>query len=306
MRATGARAAGRPCHWHGRGRGTGRRAAPGEGPAFDVAAMKVKSRTLSLLRFAKLPLSRKRERGSAVTRSRFLGALLCTAIIGMSACLSTATAAPRIGVVDHAARRDLLRALRPRRDRGRRSGAGRTDFVQLRLSSTWTRHGFVGRFVRGDMRYMLVALAAGRRTSPTTATSAAASRSSGWRSNRGEADTARRDARRKRKARERALPLRVLPRQLLHPRARRARPRARRHAAPAARNPLARQHLPQRGGAAGLARVLDVAGFRCRPRAVRRTSRTRCGRTPSCRCVSPRACAGEAQRRPCRWSVSRK
>ena len=99
----------------------------------------------------------------------------------------------------------------------------------------------------------------------------------------------RRRAGREREAGERALRLRLLHRQLRHPRARCDRQGAGRRAEAPDRRALARQHLSQRIGAAGIAGVVDVAGFRCRPRACGRPAAVASGRRPSCRCAWPTA-----------------
>ena len=148
--------------------------------------------------------------------------------------------------------------------------------------------GFTGRFVRGTMQYMLAALPLeqdlaiyrdeGRGVSiqwldltPAQARAAATPTGLGG------------------APRERALPLRLFHRQLRDQGARRARRRAGRRAAPADRRALARQYLPQRIGATGVAGALDVAGLRYRPVARMPTSSCRAGAKPSSRCAWPTA-----------------
>ena len=157
--------------------------------------------------------------------------------------------------------------------------------------------GFAANFARGYMQYYLVALPLEQdlihyrdnraRSEPAVAGyDAAANPGAGRRAGR------------TRQARERALPLRLLHFQLLHPGARRAGRGAGRRAEAAADGSFARQHLPQRSGAPGIARAVDVAGFRRRPGAVRGHAHVALGRSLRADASGRQPAHSEEQRGP--------
>ena len=203
---------------------------------------------------------------------------------------------------DDAAGRDLLGALRPQRDRGRRSGDAATPISYNFGFFDPDEPGFLGRFVRGDMRYQLVAL-------PLRAGPGVLPRSRPRR-----VDPVARPRRRRRRTQladaladqrapgERALPLRLLHRQLLHARARCARPRARRRAA-ARSCRRARAATPTAAKRCAWPRRRRGCGWASTSASGRSpTGRCRAGRKPSCRCAWPTACAKRRSPTAARWS----
>ena len=186
-------------------------------------------------------------------------------------------------------RRDLLRALRPQRDRGARSARRHGGRLQLR-HVRFRAGGFPA-----QLRARAHALPHRRRCRwPTTSTMY---RDEGRSIVEQRLDLTPAQAQRlaaisstwNARPENALLPLRLFPRQLLDARARRARPRARRPAARADRRavraatPIACDaDAPDGAGAAADAR------HRSRPRAVSRTSASTSGRKASCRCAAGR------------------